>query len=98
CRSYIASSSAGPGRVLGPPPGASSMKYGLPKYVLLAIGAILLLMASASVGATGTVAAPLTAITDTVEPATRTPTSGPTNTPGPTATPGPQPAKTPPPK
>jgi uncharacterized repeat protein (TIGR01451 family) len=71
------------------------MKYGLPKYVLLAIGAILLMMAGASVGTTGTAAAPLMAITDTAEPPTRTPTprptntSGPTNTPRPTNTPGP---------
>jgi uncharacterized repeat protein (TIGR01451 family) len=70
------------------------MKYGLPKYVLLAIGATLLLIAGASVSTTGTAAAPLTAITDTVEPPTRTPTSGPTNTPVPTATPG-GPTKTP---
>jgi uncharacterized repeat protein (TIGR01451 family) len=67
------------------------MKYGLPKFVLLAIGSILLIMAAASVGTTGTAAAPLMAITDTAEPATRTPTStaGPTNTPAPTNTPGP---------
>jgi len=65
------------------------MKYGLPKYILLAIGAILLMIAGASVGTTGTAAAPLMAITDTAEPATRTPTSGPTNTPRPTNTPGP---------
>ena len=65
------------------------MKYGLPKYVLLAVGAILLMIAGASVGTTGTAAAPLMAITDTAEPATRTPTSGPTNTPRPTNTPGP---------
>jgi uncharacterized repeat protein (TIGR01451 family) len=71
------------------------MKYGLPKYVLLAIGAILLLMASASVGTAGTAAAPLAAITDTVEPPTRTPTSGPTTPPGPTNTPGPAPTREP---
>jgi len=61
------------------------MKYGLPKYVLLSIGAILLIMAGTSVGTTGTAAAPLMAITNTAEPPTRTPTAGPTNTP----TPGP---------
>jgi uncharacterized repeat protein (TIGR01451 family) len=71
------------------------MKYGLPKYVLLAIGAILLMMAGASVGTTGTAAAPLMAITDTAEPPTRTPTPGPTNTPAPTNTPGPTPTRAP---
>jgi uncharacterized repeat protein (TIGR01451 family) len=68
------------------------MKYGLPKYVLLAIGTISLLLAGASVGTAGTDAAPLMAITDTAEPPTRTPTPGPTNTPNaypPPATPGP---------
>jgi uncharacterized repeat protein (TIGR01451 family) len=68
------------------------MKYGLPKYILLSIGAILLMIAGASIGTTGTVAAPLMAITDTAEPATRTPTPRPTNTPDPNAptnTPGP---------
>jgi len=52
------------------------------------------MIAGASVGPTGTAAAPLLALTDTAEPATRTPTSapaptsmpGPTNTPRPTAT------------
>lgn len=71
------------------------MKYGLPKYVLLAVGTILLLMAGASVGTSSTVAAPLAAITNTVEPPTRTPTSGATNTPRPTNTPGPAPTKPP---
>ncbi len=73
------------------------MKYGLPKYVLLAIGAILLMIAGASVGTTGTAAAPLMAITNTAEPPTRTPTSMPTRTPapGPTKTPGPTPTYTP---
>jgi len=70
----------------------------LPKYVLLTIGATLLMLAGASVGPTGTAAAPLMAITDTVEPATRTPTSGATNTPGPIHTPGPAATKTPRPK
>jgi uncharacterized repeat protein (TIGR01451 family) len=68
------------------------MKYGLPKYVLLAIGGILLMLAGASVGTTSTAAAPLMAITNTAEPPTRTPTPRPTNTPAPTAptnTPGP---------
>jgi uncharacterized repeat protein (TIGR01451 family) len=74
------------------------MKYGLAKYVLLAVGAILLLMAGASVGTASTAAAPLAALTDTAEPATRTPTPGPTSTPRPTNTPGPGPTKTPRPK
>jgi len=67
------------------------MTNSLPKYVLLTIGAILLMIAGASVGPTGTAAAPLMALTDTAEPATRTPTSVPvlTNTPGPTNTPRP---------
>jgi uncharacterized repeat protein (TIGR01451 family) len=72
------------------------MNYGLPKYVLLAIGTMLLMMAGASVGTASTAAAPLTAITNTAEPPTRTPTSGPTNTPGASPTPGP--TKTPRPK
>jgi len=71
------------------------MKYGLPKYILLAIGAILLMMAGASVGTTGIAAAPLMALTDTAEPPTRTPTHGPTNTPRPTNTPGPAPTHPP---
>ena len=71
------------------------MKYGLPKYILLSIGTILLMIAGASVGTTGTAAAPLMAITDTAEPATRTPTPGPTNRPGPTNTPGPTPTPRP---
>jgi uncharacterized repeat protein (TIGR01451 family) len=74
------------------------MKYGLAKYVLLAVGAILLMIAGASVGTASTAAAPLMALTDTAEPATRTPTSGPASTPRPTATPGPAPTKTPRPK
>ncbi len=65
------------------------MKYGLPKYALLTLGAILLMLAGASAGTTGTAAAPLMALTDTAEPATRTPTPRPTNTPGPANTPGP---------
>ena len=44
------------------------MKYGFPKYILLAIGAILLMMAGASVGTTGATAAPLVALTDTADP------------------------------
>src|SRR6476619_3217653 len=77
-----------------PDQGACSMKYGLPKYVLLTIGAILLMIAGASVGTSGTAAAPRMAITDTVEPPTRTPTPRPTNTPGPTNTPAPHPTAT----
>ena len=71
------------------------MKYGLPKYILLSIGTILLMIAGASVGTTGTAAAPLMAITDTAEPATRTPTPGPTNPPVPTNPPGPTPTPRP---
>lgn len=70
----------------------------LPKYVLLTIGVVLLMLASASVGTTGTAAAPLMAITDTAEPATRTATPAPTNTNtpvGPTKTPGPTATKEP---
>ena len=78
------------------------MNNGLPKYVLLATGTILLMLAGALVGTVGTAAAPLMAITNTAEPATRTPTSGPTNTPNPnppSVTPSPtQPTKTPRPK
>src|SRR5215212_5676058 len=73
------------------------MTNSLPKYILLTIGAILLMIAGASVGSTGTAAAPLMALTDTAEPATRTPTSVPvlTNTPGPTNTPRPTATKEP---
>lgn len=73
------------------------MTNSLPKYVLLTIGAILLMIAGASVGPTGTAAAPLMALTDTAEPATRTPTSTPrpANTPGPTNTPQPTATKEP---
>ncbi|MEO7912959.1 MAG: DUF11 domain-containing protein [Roseiflexaceae bacterium] len=71
------------------------MTSSLPKYALLTIGAVLLMIAGASVGTTGTAAAPLMALTDTAEPATRTPTSGPTDTPRPTNTPGPTATKEP---
>jgi uncharacterized repeat protein (TIGR01451 family) len=73
------------------------MKYGLPKYILLAIGAMLLMLAGAMAGTTGTAAAPLMAITNTAEPPSRTPTARPTRTPlpGATRTPGPTPTRAP---
>jgi uncharacterized repeat protein (TIGR01451 family) len=71
------------------------MNSRLPKYILLIIGTVLLLLAGAMAGTPGTAAAPRLAITDTAEPATRTPVPVSTNTPAPTTTPSLHPTLTP---